>query len=135
MFNNLVDAFASMVFYVMFVSFFVITKSTENKSIYPYLAHSEKDWNILLLLFLYTAFTVVGCYLFHVYLQNVMSDVNMVTYLKILFQMQDKHLWIAVIFILVHVGMDPYYSLAVTNMSRTLPCEAAPTSGLNSSNI
>ena len=135
MFNNLVDGFASIVFYIMFVSFFVITKATENKSIYPYLAHSEKDWSILLLLFLYTAFTVVGCYLFHVYLQNVMSDVDMVTYLKILFQMQDKHLWIAVIFILVHVGMDPYYSLAVTNMSRTLPCEAAPTSGLNSSNI
>ena len=114
----------------------MITKATENKSIYPYLAHSEKGLE----------YTVAPVSLYRIYrcrvliystctYKTVMSDVDMVTYLKILFQMQDKHLWIAVIFILVHVGMDPYYSLAVTNMSRTLPCEAAPTSGLNSSNI
>lgn len=125
MLRNQVDAFATLIFFLVFVLFFVIAKTTGNKHIYPYLQHSEKHWDLLGFLGMYTLFTLAGCSVFEKYLVHVVPDVDERVDLRVLFCLQDKKLYLSVVAILIHVGMDPYYSVSLTNLSRQLPCSDA----------
>jgi hypothetical protein len=77
---------------------------------------------------MYTGFTVLGCLLYEKYLERVIPGANEKIDLPIIFCLQDKRLYLAIAAILVHVGMDPYYSVSLTNLSRQLPCDSATNS-------
>ena len=52
--------------------------------------------------------------------------------IEILFKLEDRKLFLSVTAILLHIGMDPYYSLAVNNMSSELPCGVGTQSSADS---
>jgi hypothetical protein len=122
--NNIIDGFTTVMYFTVFVVFFIIAKQTNNGNVYPYFAHSGKDWDVVFFLFLYAVFTVAGNFMFGKYLQKVIPNTDANVDLGILFKLQDRRLFLSIIIIGLHVGMDPYYSLAVTNMSHRLPCDA-----------
>jgi hypothetical protein len=128
MLKNLMDGCATVLYFVIFTIFFLIAKGTENKHVYPFRQHSDKPWDLLGFLAMYTGFTVLGCLLYEKYLERVIPGANEKIDLPIIFCLQDKRLYLAIAAILVHVGMDPYYSVSLTNLSRQLPCDSATNS-------
>ena len=132
--NNVIDAWTTVLFYFIFVVFFIAAKLTDNKHAYPYKSHSSKNWDTIGFLGLYSVFTVIGCFFTYMYHQKVLPATDESDSLHLLFSLEDKKLFISVITILIHIGMDPYYSLAVNNMSNVLPCSANVSSGSSSTN-
>ena len=119
--QNAIDGSTTILYFFVFLVFFVIAKNTENAHVYPYLAHSKKNWDTVLFLLLYTVLTVIGCYLTYIYHNKALPQ-NGGDGIAILFKLEDRKLFLSVTTILLHIGMDPYYSLAVNNMSLELPC-------------
>ena len=57
-------------------------------------------------------------YLYHEYrLPKSDSGYNV----RVIFEFDDKRLFLACVMILTHCGFDPYFSLATNNMSSRLP--------------
>ena len=122
--QNAIDGSTTILYFFVFLMFFIVAKNTENAHVYPYLAHSKKSWDTVFFLLLYTVLTVLGCYLTYIYLNKTLPQ-NDGDGIEILFKLQDRKLFLSVTTILLHIGMDPYYSLAVNNMSIELPCSDA----------
>lgn len=121
--TNLIDGFSAMVYYCIFVLYFMIAKVTENKHVYPYVHHASKPWSVLLYSGLYTFFVLVGTCLSYLYQERVLPKSESGYNVRVIFEFDDKRLFLACIMILTHVGFDPYFSLATNNMSSRLPCD------------
>ena len=122
--NNLIDISTTALFYALFFFFFIAAKFTDNRHVYPYVSYASKSWDTVVFLGLYSVFTILGCIATYFHHQQIYPEVqeSRSRRVQLLFSVEDKKLFVSVITIFIHIGMDPYYSLAINNMSQVLPC-------------